>query len=74
MSNKLNKIYYLISYLQHAVLNDVEAEAAYFSRFRFHQNMIASTASASSFRFHIPGHHTQPSISLAESRSQISTS
>ena len=42
MSNKLNKTYYLISYLQYAFLNDVEAEAAYFSRFRFHQNMTAS--------------------------------
>ena len=46
------------SYLQRAFLIDVEAEGAYFSRFRFHQNMTAPTASAStasSFRFHIPG-------------------
>ena len=44
MSNKLNKIY-LINYLQYAFLNDVEAKGAYFSR--FHYDMTASTASAS---------------------------
>ena len=32
----------------------VEAEAVDFSRFRFHRKRTASTASASSFRFHIP--------------------
>ena len=32
----------------------VEAEAVNFSRFRFHRKNTASTASASSFRFHIP--------------------
>ena len=32
----------------------VEAEAVDFSRFRFHRKSTASTASASSFRFHIP--------------------
>ena len=32
----------------------VEMEAVDFSRFRFHRKRIASTASASSFRFHIP--------------------
>ena len=40
----------------------VEAEAVDFSRFcfrfRFHRKRIASTASASGFRFHIPGSNT----------------
>ena len=47
MSNKLNLIY-LISYLQYAFLNDVEA--AYFSHFHFHQN---------NDRFHIPAHNVK---------------
>ena len=36
-------------------LTYVEAEAVEFSPFRFHRKTTASTASASSFRFHIPG-------------------
>ena len=36
----------------------VEAEAVDFSRFRFHRKSTASTASAFSFRFHIPGART----------------
>ena len=36
-------------------ITSVEAEAVGFSRFRFHRKRIASTATASSFRFHIPG-------------------
>ena len=36
----------------------VEAEAVGFSRFHFRRKRIASTASASSFRFHIPGANT----------------
>ena len=40
MSNKLNKIEYLISYLQYAFLNDVEVEAVYFSRFPFHYSRL----------------------------------
>jgi len=39
-------------------INYVEAEAVEFSRFRFHSKRTASTASASSFRFHIPGYNT----------------
>ena len=34
--------------------SSVEAEAVEFSRFRFHRKRTASTAFASSFRFHIP--------------------
>ena len=38
--------YYLINNLQNTFLNDVEAEAAYFSRFRFHQNMTPSASTS----------------------------
>ena len=47
MSNKLNKVCYLIKLFTVCFLNDAEAGAAYFSRFRFHSNMTAATASAS---------------------------
>ena len=50
----------------------VEAEAVDFSHFRFHRKSIASTASASSFRFHIPA--SKVTLSLATSISSKSLS
>jgi len=52
-------------------INYVEAEAVEFSRFPFHRKRTASTASASSFRFHIADLKFRPekpeiiSVSLA---------